>query len=145
MFPLIANVSQDRAHEIRKIFSDGGATTAYVDSRDPAKAFLLREYSFFPYVFCLMSLFVGIFAVWAVTSFAFKLYRPRPIILALCWMAVTLVWCSSSIPLLWHYYQVSIKPRPTFVSATVAIVASFAAVPAVLSVKHLWRPRTARP
>ena len=145
VFPLISNVSQDRAHEVRKGFPDGAAATAYVDSRDPAKAFLLHEYSFLPYAFCLMSLFVGIFATWAVTSFLFKLYRPRPNTLALYWTAVTLVWCATSIPLLWHYYQVSIEPRSTFVIVTGAIVTSFTALPTGQAVKYFWRARTARP
>src|SRR5262245_34312475 len=51
--PISESSGHSWAQGIINCYAPGGKTTAYCDPNDPAKAFLVHEYSFFPYMFML--------------------------------------------------------------------------------------------
>jgi hypothetical protein len=53
VLPVDMNSGKDWAHEVVSRYPAGARTTAYHDPVEPSRAFLVREYSFTPYMFCL--------------------------------------------------------------------------------------------
>lgn len=53
ILPVDMNSGQDWSHSIVSRFPAGARATAYHDPLEPSRAFLVREYSFTPYMFCL--------------------------------------------------------------------------------------------
>ncbi|MBI3736002.1 DUF3592 domain-containing protein [Candidatus Sumerlaeota bacterium] len=74
------NISSGRgwAEEMIAPFRVGGNCTAYYNPENPGEAFLVRKYSFFPYVFILFPMVFIALAIWIISGGFWRGMDPRP-------------------------------------------------------------------
>ncbi|MBN1346408.1 MAG: DUF3592 domain-containing protein [Phycisphaerae bacterium] len=146
--PLAESASRSWANEIVNKYKKGREVTAYYDPKEPAEAFLEKQYSFFPYMFILFPMLffavaagVGVgMAVWQKKGEALPVsggwFELRPTTRIAdrrkAALIVAAVWHLVGVAAWGHYFRVASPPYETFGIVVTIIYEAIGLIPVVM-------------
>jgi len=159
--PIGLSAGRAWAQRIIDRYPKGTTTTAYYNPENPGEAFLLRQYSFFPYVFVLFPmLFLAAAALMSVQSRT-SLRRPaRPRLRTAGWfeikpllpiatrfrtaLIVAVVWHGVGVLAWGHYFTVAGRPYELFAIIATAVYEALGMIPAGFAAYYYFLGRNVR-
>lgn len=160
ILPVSQSSSQSWARSIVSRYKAGQRTTAYHDPADPSSAFLLRQYTFFPYVFILFPMIFFVVAIGVAGALRLSDEPAPPAPQADGWFAVrpqlrvadkrrrarfvAAVWWSVGVAACGHYFSVAAWPWEMLAVVATAIYAALGCVPLGLAIYYALLQRHVR-
>ncbi len=160
VLPISQSSSHSWARSITDRYKPGQRTTAYYNPANPSSAFLLRQYTFFPYLFILfpMIFFAGAIGAAAAAGSSSDPVPPAP--QPDGWFAirprlrvadkrrrvwlVAVLWCGVGVAACGHYFSVAARPYETAAIVATAIYAALGCVPLGLAIYYALLRRHVR-